>query len=181
MSPPRAVVIPFGVPTEGRGLGIGLAALVHGFAQLEGQGVALAQLQQRSPEGDGPSAKGPDQPVEAFVPPSAWRDLAGRGGTPADVTIVVTGALEPPGEGRGALQVLVFDAKDGSTRAKIDTVLDEQRAGEGILERALGFLVAARRRARHALGHPGPRLGRARERPPRRALRAARSDAWRAA
>ena len=43
-STPRAVVIPFGVPAEGRGLGLGLAALVHGFTQIDGQSVGLAQL-----------------------------------------------------------------------------------------------------------------------------------------
>jgi len=57
MSTPRAVVIPFGVPSEGRGLGIGLAALVHACVHVEGGGVALAQLQSRkSEEQDLPSA-----------------------------------------------------------------------------------------------------------------------------
>jgi hypothetical protein len=44
---PHAVVIPFGVPTEGRGLGLGLAALLHGFVQIDGRSVALAQLHKR--------------------------------------------------------------------------------------------------------------------------------------
>ena len=48
MTPPKsetgAVVVPFGVPNERRGLGLGLAALVHGFARIRGQHVALAQL-----------------------------------------------------------------------------------------------------------------------------------------
>ena len=47
MTGPNAVVIPFGVPVEGRGLGLGLAALVHAFAHVEGGGVAIAQLHGR--------------------------------------------------------------------------------------------------------------------------------------
>ncbi|HZU84096.1 MAG TPA: hypothetical protein VE987_14305, partial [Polyangiaceae bacterium] len=41
------VVIPFGVPAEGRGLGLGLAALVHAFAHVDGGAVAIAQLHGR--------------------------------------------------------------------------------------------------------------------------------------
>ena len=44
MSSPRAVVIPFGVPVEGRGLGLGLAALMHTCVHLDGGGVAIAQF-----------------------------------------------------------------------------------------------------------------------------------------
>src|SRR3954465_952995 len=91
---PHAVVIPFGVPVEARGLGLGLAALLHGFAQIEGHSVALAQLFGRR-EGDPDSAA--PAPVEAFVPPNAWRDLAGNGNAPSDVTVVLTGTFEPPG------------------------------------------------------------------------------------
>ena len=87
MASPRAVVIPFGVPDDGRGLGLGLAALVHSFAQIDGESVALAQLLARKQqpsdhddEGEEPAV--PDEqsepaPVEAFVPPHAWRDLTG--------------------------------------------------------------------------------------------------------
>ena len=103
MSGPRAVVIPFGVPEEGRGLGLGLAALLHGFAQIEGQTLALAQLHSKKKQdsegaGDATDAsartRGHPQgtPVEAFVPPNAWRDLAGAGNAPSDVHVVVTGA-----------------------------------------------------------------------------------------
>ena len=48
MASPRAVVIPFEVPDDGRGLGLGLAALVHSFAQIDGESVALAQLLART-------------------------------------------------------------------------------------------------------------------------------------
>jgi tetratricopeptide (TPR) repeat protein len=127
---PRAVVIPFGVPADGRGLGLGLAALVHSFAQLDGQSVALAQLfgrRQDEPAGAAPS------PVEAFVGPLAWRDLAGQGNAPPDVTVVLTGSFEPPSEGRGSIQILAFDARDGSTRSKAEAPIDGERAGETIL------------------------------------------------
>ena len=126
---PRAVVIPFGVPQEGRGLGLGLAALVHSFALLDGQNMALAQLLAKSKD-DATSAP---SPVEAFVPPQAWRELAGTGNAPVDVGVVMTGAFEPPSEGRGLISLLAFDAKDGTTRAKVEAHIDEIHAGRTIL------------------------------------------------
>ncbi|HEY4014828.1 MAG TPA: tetratricopeptide repeat protein [Polyangiaceae bacterium] len=133
MPTPHAVVIPFGVPTAGRGLGIGLAALVHACARLDGAGVAIAQLHGRRKEDP---ADATPSPVEAFVPPSAWPDIAGeaRGG----VAVVLTGVLEPPGDGDGTLQLLLFDARDGHTRARVDAPLDAEGAGAalvGALER----------------------------------------------
>jgi tetratricopeptide (TPR) repeat protein len=127
--PPRSVVIPFGVPPESRGIGLGLAALVHAFARLEGEGVALAQLHAR--KADEPEA--PASPMEAFVPPSAWKDLAGAGQAPPGVQLVLTGAFEPPSEGRGLIQLLVFDAKDGVTRGKVEAHVDGAAAGRTIL------------------------------------------------
>ncbi len=128
---PRAVVIPFGVPVVGRGLGLGLAALVHGFAQIDGHSVALAQLFGRR---DDEPAGGLASPVEAFVPPGAWRDLAGTGNAPPGVTVVVTGAFDPPVDGRGSIQLLAFDAHDGSTRWKTEVSIDGDHAGRSILE-----------------------------------------------
>jgi Flp pilus assembly protein TadD len=142
MSGPRAVVIPFGIPAEGRGLGLGLAALVHSFTQIEGSSVALAHLLARRPGevsdthfvGE-PSLKGPGLgPLEAFVPPQAWKDLAGGGHAPPDVAVVLTGSLEPPSAGKGLIQILAFDARDGSTRARVEHHLDGARAGETLLE-----------------------------------------------
>ncbi len=126
MSNPRTVVIPFGVPAEGRGLGLGIAALVHAFVHVEGQGVAIAQLHARRKEDP---ADSPPLPVEAFVPPEAWRDIAGRGDAPNAVTVVVTGALQPPVQGNGTLQLLAFDPRDGQTRARVDVPFDDARAG----------------------------------------------------
>src|SRR5262249_34836514 len=107
----------------------GLAALVHAFARLEGEGVALAQLHARRT--DEPEA--PVLPMEAFVPPSAWKDLAGAGQAPPGVALVLTGAFEPPSEGRGLIQLLVFDPKDGVTRGKVEAHVDGASAGRTIL------------------------------------------------
>src|SRR5208282_2071053 len=120
MPGPRAVVIPFGVPADGRGLGLGLAALVHSFTHIDGQSVALAHLLAKSGNESCSASLGSAMgPVEAFVPPQAWRDLAGAGNPPSDVLVVVTGAFEPPSSGKGMIQLLAFDARDGSTRAKV--------------------------------------------------------------
>jgi tetratricopeptide (TPR) repeat protein len=130
MSAPRAVVIPFGVPVEGRGLGLGLAALLHTCVHLDGSGVAIAQLHGRrndEPEGTPPS------PVEAFLPPAAWRDIVGRGETPPGVAVVLTGAFEPPLDGHGTIQLLAFDAQDGKERARIDAPLDGVHAGASLV------------------------------------------------
>jgi tetratricopeptide (TPR) repeat protein len=126
MSHPRAVVIPFGVPAEGRGLGLGLAALMHAFVHVEGGGVALAQLHARRND-EAPNA--PPGPVEAFISPAAWRDIASRGETPSAVGVVLTGTFEPPIEGHGIIQLLAFDAHDGQTRARVDAPVDGERAG----------------------------------------------------
>src|SRR3954452_9437666 len=103
---PRAVVIPFGVPDDGRGLGLGLAALVHSFAQIDGESVALAQLLARRPTAQRSRASRTDEsdeddepedesaiytqpgPVEAFVPPRAWKDLTGSSADPTWVSFV---------------------------------------------------------------------------------------------
>lgn len=131
------MVIPFGVPEDGRGLGLGLAALVHSFAQIDGESVALAQLLARKPdEVDGATradARPQANPVEAFVPPQAWKDLAGAAPTPSGVSFVVTGAFEPPTDGRGLFQLLVFDAKDGRTRARVEAPVDGDRAGRSLI------------------------------------------------
>jgi tetratricopeptide (TPR) repeat protein len=144
MTIPKAVVVPFGVPDDGRGLGIGLAALVHGFAQIDGESVALAQLFSRaSPdsseahehEGRASDAEpvANSSPVEAFIPPQAWRDLAGHGAAPP-VSVVVTGAFEPPTAGRGLIQILAFDTRDGRTKAIVEAPVEGEHAGASLLK-----------------------------------------------
>ncbi len=119
------VVIPFGVPAEGRGLGLGLAALVHAFAHVDGGAVAIAQLHGR--RNDEPVDTAPSL-VEAFVTPAAWRDIGGE--ARSGVGVVLTGAFEPPVEGDGKIQLLAFDARDGRTRARVDAALDDAKTGE---------------------------------------------------
>jgi tetratricopeptide (TPR) repeat protein len=126
MPTPRTVVIPFGVPEEGRGLGLGIAALLQAAVEVQGEGVAIAQLHGRRKD-DATDAT--VLPVEAFVTPEAWRDIAARGDAPLGVSVVVTGAFEPPAHGQGTMQLLAFDAEDGHTRARIEVPLDESRAG----------------------------------------------------
>ncbi|MBX3207290.1 MAG: tetratricopeptide repeat protein [Labilithrix sp.] len=144
MASPRAVVIPFGVPDDGRGLGLGLAALVHSFAQIDGESVALAQLLARkrpdeSDEDEDESdsldvdERSEPSPVEAFIPPHAWRDLTGSSSAPPGVSFVVTGAFEPPIDGRGLIQLLAFDTKDGRTRAKVEAAVDGESAGKTLI------------------------------------------------
>ena len=126
MADPRAIVIPFGVPAEGRGLGLGLAALVHAFVQVDGDGVGLARLQS---EGATAPRSDPPGPVEAFVAPSAWLDIAGGSDSPRNVSLVLTGAFEPPTEGQGTIKLLVFDARSGKTKATLEAPVDEAAAG----------------------------------------------------
>jgi len=143
MPSPRVVVIPFGVPDDGRGLGLGLAALVHSFAQIDGESVALAQLlsQQKPVRGEDDDEEDADDvvarepsPVEAFVPPRAWKDLTGSSSEPNGVSFVVTGAFEPPVDGRGLIQLLVFETKEGRTRAKVEAHVDGENAGRSLLD-----------------------------------------------
>jgi len=127
---PLAIVIPFGVPTDGQGLGLGLAALVQTFTQLDGGSIAIAQLHAR-PKDETKSTS--PSPVEAFVPPGAWKEIAGRGDAPSGAGLIITGALEPPLSGHGTIQLLAFDARDGRTRARVDAPLDDEHAGAALV------------------------------------------------
>jgi tetratricopeptide (TPR) repeat protein len=130
MSSPRAVVIPFGVPSEGRGLGLGLAALVHSFVRLPEGSVAIAQL--HGSQGPAAGSEGPPTPVEAFVAPPAWKDIAKLGDGAVSTALVLTGAFEPPLEGSGSLQLLAFDPQDGRTQVRVEAVLEASRAGASV-------------------------------------------------
>ncbi|HEY1954196.1 MAG TPA: hypothetical protein VGH28_01250, partial [Polyangiaceae bacterium] len=127
MERPRALVIPFGVPDAGKGLGLGLASLVHSFARMGDGDIALAQLRSHASDG------GVTGIVEAFVTAAQWRAMPGSEDTPPQVSVVLTGAFEPPRDGRGAFSVLAFDAKTGEARAKCEVVLDADGAGRSIL------------------------------------------------
>jgi tetratricopeptide (TPR) repeat protein len=133
MPEPRAIVIPFGVPTDGEGLGLGLAALVHAVVQVDGIGVAIAQLHATLAESERARKDVPPRPVEAFVPPAAWQEIAGRGDGPVTADVIITGSFNPPQSGPGTIQILAFDARDGKTRARVDVAVDEEHAGAAIL------------------------------------------------
>ncbi len=119
---PQVVVVPFGVPEEAEGLGIGLAALVHGFVRVAGDHVGLAQL----------LSKDSTRAVEAFVPPAAWKDLSANGPDPGLLDLVLTGAFEPPDTGRGSLSLLAFDPKTGDVRAKEEAGFGQDDAGSAV-------------------------------------------------
>lgn len=123
----RAVVVPFAVPEDARDLGLGVAALLHAFSRVEGRNMALAQLLSREREGAEP------RPVEAFVSPSAWRDLAGTAPNRDEVSLVVTGQLEPPVDGRGTLRVVVFEPGSGSVVADEEGSLGDDEAGRDVI------------------------------------------------
>ena len=128
---PRAVVIPFGVPASGSGLGVGLAALLHSCSQIHGEQIALAQLFARPSEGS--PSKSPT-PAETHLLPRAWRDLVASGNAPPNVPVVVTGAFEPPGDGPGLIHLVAFDGTSGDLRARVEAHLDARSAGATIVE-----------------------------------------------
>jgi tetratricopeptide (TPR) repeat protein len=125
---PKAIVLPFGVRESDRGLGIGLAAMVHSIARLGGESLALAQLHQRKDDGSAPT------PVEAFIPPPAWSDLSRSGAASSEgLEVVLTGAFEPPGEGDGTVALLAYDPRSGEIRAKVERPIDDRHAGKSLV------------------------------------------------
>jgi tetratricopeptide (TPR) repeat protein len=128
--PGGCVVIPFGVPTGGSGLGLGLAAVVHSSVRMAGAAVGIARLQVANRE---IAADGTTPPLEVFMTPDAWREMARRGDRPSGVGMVLTGAFEPPMEGEGAIRLLAFDARDGRTRATVDARVDSENAGASLV------------------------------------------------
>ena len=181
MSSARAVVIPFGVPAErarARARTRRARSRLHadrraerrpGALPCEGPGGTVHPLRR------GPSLDGPVGPVEAFVPPQAWNDLAGAGNAPPDVVVVVTGAFEPPSDGRGMIQLLAFDAHDGSTRAKVEPPSTARARARTSSRRFDELWSASAASAAAGPRHRRSRLGRARERPSSGAVRPSRS------
>jgi len=119
---PQVVVVPFGVPEEAEGLGIGLAALVHGFVRVNGDHVGLAQL----------LSKDATKAVEAFIPPAAWKELSANGPDPGPLDLVLTGSFESPEMGRGSLSLMAFEPKSGDVRAKEDASFGQEDAGSAV-------------------------------------------------
>jgi tetratricopeptide (TPR) repeat protein len=104
---------------------------MHSFARIRGGNIALAQLFSKESEGQAP---GSGRPLEAFVPPQAWKQLT-REDQEGEVTIVLTGSFEPPCEGAGGtLQLLAFDGQSGEPKAIVEAAVDSEAAGKGVLE-----------------------------------------------
>jgi tetratricopeptide (TPR) repeat protein len=129
-------IVPFGVPVEARGLGLGLAAAVLHSARIQGSAAAIARLQVS--HGQGWRAPRAD-PVEAELTPEAWREMARKGDHACPSGVVITGVFEPPSDGEGAIRLLAFDAHDGQVRCKIEARIDAERAGAAIVA-AIGSL-----------------------------------------
>lgn len=124
MTVPRAVVLPFGVSEEMRGVGVGIAALLHAFLRVGETQAAFVQVLGRPKDRDDEP-----RPVEALVPPQAWKDMPGSEDTPESIRWVITGAIEVPDEGRGALHVLAFDRATLDIRFRRDAPFDDEDAG----------------------------------------------------
>jgi tetratricopeptide (TPR) repeat protein len=121
---PHVVVVPFGVPEDAEGLGLGLAALVHGFVRIGGDHIGLAQL----------LSKDATKAVEAFVPQAAWKELSANGPDPGPLDMVLTGSFESPETGRGSLSLLAFDPKTGEVRAKEEGGFGQDDAGSVVAQ-----------------------------------------------
>ncbi len=133
----RAVVLPFGVTDATRGLGVGMAAMLHAFFHVGGGQVAFVQVLARPRERDDEP-----QPVEALVPAQAWRDMPGAEDTPESVATVITGALEAPDEGKGAFHLLAYDRRTHDVRFRVDAPFDDEDAGR-VLVRSLRDMAEA--------------------------------------
>ncbi|CAN5137644.1 hypothetical protein BH09MYX1_BH09MYX1_05240 [soil metagenome] len=137
MPDPRAVVLPFGVPPPMSGLGVGAAALLHAFFHVGGERVAFVQVLARPKDRD-------DEPhaVEALIPSQAWKDMPGSDDAPESVVTVITGAIEAPHEGKGAVHLVAFDRRTLDIRFRTDAPFDDEDAGR-VLVRAFRELAEA--------------------------------------
>jgi tetratricopeptide (TPR) repeat protein len=138
VTPSKAVVVPFAVSEDARGLGLGLAALLHHALEFQGATLSLAQLFSRdedAPEGTAPRA------VEACIPPESWRDVHRNAGGGPELEFVVTGTLDAPTECGGAVAIHGFDPRDGTRFPAEESILEFDDAGTALValcERALG-------------------------------------------
>ena len=125
----RAIVVPFG--SEEAGLGLGLAALRHGFLRLGRAPVGFAQLRGEARDGR------PAPLIEALVEPTSWVAMAQRTpDRPVGIEHVITGSLgSPESQDEVAhVSVRVFSDSDGRILAHVTRDFDESTAGAALVE-----------------------------------------------
>ena len=99
----------------------GLHPLIVVFGVLLGLWLFVALIVPSSRNKQATGTEGPTGPL--IEDPEAAPVIFKVQSTVSDmnaVSLVVTGAFEPPTAGRGLIQLLVFDAKDGRTRARVE-------------------------------------------------------------
>lgn len=122
----RAIVVPFG--TAEPGLGLGFAALMHGFLRLDRSPVGFAQLRGEA-KGTAPAPL-----IEALVEPTSWVAMAKRApDRPVGIEHVITGSLGSPEaageEDDATFTVRVFSEVDARVLVHATREFDEENAG----------------------------------------------------
>jgi len=122
----RAIVVPFG--TAEPGLGLGFAALMHGFLRLDRSPVGFAQLRGEA-KGNAPAPL-----IEALVEPTSWVAMAKRApDRPVGIEHVITGSLGSPeaagDEDDATFTVRVFSEVDARVLVHATREFDEENAG----------------------------------------------------
>jgi tetratricopeptide (TPR) repeat protein len=115
----HAVVVPLGVPEDARGLGLGVAAMIHGLVRLGGENIALAQLFAK-PDDSGNAPRS----IETYLPSENWQSLDLARQEPP-VELVLTGTFEPPTEGRGTFQLVAYDPHHASASSRVEHFIDD--------------------------------------------------------
>ena len=127
----RAIVVPFG--TAEPGLGLGLAALIHGFLRLERSPIGFAQLRGEA------KGRTPAPLIEALVEPTSWVEMAKRSpDRPVGIEHVITGALGSPEaageEDDASFTLRVFSEVDARVLGQATREFDAESAGAALVE-----------------------------------------------
>lgn len=110
-----------------RDLGVGLAADLTPSRGSRGRASPSRSCSRGSP------APRPARWRRSLLP-ATWRELSVRAPSEGErVSVVLTGVLEPPLDGRGHLQLVAFDAAHGRRRAEQEVSLDAGTAGASVL------------------------------------------------
>lgn len=127
-------VIPFEVGPDAAGLGVGIAAFAQQSFRSLGLPLAVAQMMTNTPSGP--------VPVEAWIPPLAWKQLSERGGEEnlPKFDVVVTGRFHEPTEDAGVISLYAFDPRTHTKILSTETVFDEAGAGTALYDSLLAPL-----------------------------------------